>query len=234
MSILTGFPSNAKYTREIYKLGLIDEIEASKIMMFSHFSNPLFILGTVSILFLNNKEAGILIMICHYLGNIIIGLLFRNYYPIKNSKSKISMKKAIKILEKRKNDSFGKIITKAIKNAIDTLLLVLGIVTICLVLTTIIDKSINLNNFNQSILNGFIEMTQGLRYVSILNIPLRLKSIISTMILSFGGISVHIQTISIISDTKIKYLPFLTARVIHALISSLLVYILFNIWINTI
>ena len=75
-------------------------------------------------------------------------------------------------------------------------------------------------------------MTQGLKYVSIQEIPLKLKCIISTMIISFGGLSVHMQIISILSDTKIKYLPFLTARIIHSLISSLLVFFLFDWWLT--
>lgn len=235
MSLISGFPSNAKYTRELYNQGLINENEASKILMFSHFSNPLFILGTISILFLNNKEAGLLILICHYLGNIIIGLLFRNYYPTNQSKEKVSLKNAINNMYKKRISnklSIGTIITNALLNTINTLLLILGVVTVCLILTTIIDNNININNYNQSILNGFIEMTQGLKYISILSIPLKLKSVLSTMIISFGGLSVHIQSISILSDTKIKYLPFLTARIIHALISPFLVYILFDFWIK--
>ena len=59
MSIISGIPSNAKYIRELYLSESIDEIEASKMLMFTHFSNPLFILGTISITFLNNKEVGI-------------------------------------------------------------------------------------------------------------------------------------------------------------------------------
>ena len=44
MSILSGFPSNAKYTRELYKKNIIDKKQATKILTFTHFSNPLFIL----------------------------------------------------------------------------------------------------------------------------------------------------------------------------------------------
>ena len=80
-------------------------------------------------------------------------------------------------------------------------------------------------------MNGFVEMTQGLKYISLLEIPLKLKTILSTMIISFGGFSVHMQTISILSDTQIKYLPFLTARLLHAIISSFIVFLIFDYWI---
>ncbi|NLL44558.1 MAG: hypothetical protein GX247_02690 [Mollicutes bacterium] len=234
MSIISGFPSSAKYTRELYLKGLINEYEATKILMFSHFSNPLFILGTISILFLNNKDVGLLILICHYFTNIIIGIIFRNFYPSNNEKSNISIKSAVLNMHKKRinnEKSFGQIITNSLINSINTLLLVLGIITMFLVLTTIIDNNINFNNYNQSILNGFIEMTQGLKYISLLDIPLKLKSILSTMIISFGGLSVHMQVMGILNDIKIKYLPFLTARILHAFISSFLVFFTFDTWI---
>ena len=53
------------------------------------------------------------------------------------------------------------------------------------------------------------------------------KAVLATIFISFGGLSVHIQTISIISNTKIKYYPYLIARILHASIASLL-YVLFD------
>ena len=234
MSIISGFPSNAKYTRELYQKGILTENEASKVLTFTHFSNPLFILGTISLLFLNNKEAGLLILLCHYGTNIFIGLLFRNYYPSKKENTKVSLKTAIMKMHKKRiqnNQSFDKIMTNSLLNSINTLLLILGVITVFLVITTIIDNNLNLNSYYQSVLNGFFEMTQGLKYISILNIPLKLKAVLSTMIISFGGFSVHMQMMSILSDTKISYFPFLTARLLHAAIASMLVYFLFDFWI---
>lgn len=237
MSMISGFPSNAKYTRELYNKGLLNEDEASKILTFSHFSNPLFILGTVSVLFLKNKEAGLFILIVHYLTNFIIGLIFRNYYVSKKENTKISFKTAILNMHKKRisnKKSFGQIITSALMNSINTLLLILGTVTLFLIVTTIINNNLNINTYYQSIMNGFVEMTQGLKYVSILEIPLKLKSTIIVMILSFGGLSIHMQVISILSDTKIKYLPFLTARILHSAIAGIMIYLFFDVWINII
>lgn len=231
MSLVSGFPSNAKYVRELYISGLINEYEGSKILTFTHFSNPLFILGTVSIMFLNNKEIGILILFCHYIGNIIVGFLFRNYYVSQNDDGSVSLKKAILEMHKKRlsnNKSFGGIVSEALLNGINTLLLIFGVVTFFLVVTTIIDNNIGLPKYYQSILNGIFEMTQGLKYVSLLDIPLKIKGTLSVLFISFGGLSVHMQILSILSDTKIKYFPFLVARVIHCCISALLFYFLFD------
>jgi sporulation integral membrane protein YlbJ len=235
MSLVSGFPSNSKYVRELYLNGLINEFEGTKLLTFTHFSNPLFILGTISILFLNNREIGFLILLCHYFGNVIVGFLFRNYYISDCEKTKISFKRAILGMHNKRvsnNKSFGEIMTSSLMTGINTLLLIFGIITLFLVLTTIISNNLSLPPYYRSILNGIIEMTQGLKYVSLLDIPLKIKGTLSVMFISFGGISVHIQLLSIISDTKIKYFPFFIARVIHACLSSLIFYFVFDLWVS--
>ncbi len=232
MSIISGNPANAKYTKELLDSGRLNIHEATKVLCFTCFSNPLFILGTVAITFLNNKEAGLLILICHYLGNIIIGVVMRNYYPSVDS-GKISFKKAINDMHNKRisnSESFGTILTNSLTSSINTLLLVLGVITTFLVITTILSETISINSVMQSTLNGFIEMTQGLKYISMEAIPLKLKCVLAVMMLSFGGFSVHMQIMSILSNSGIKYLPFLCARVMHSLISGTMAYVLFDFW----
>lgn len=231
MSMISGFPSNAKYAKELYLQNKLNEKEATKILMFSHFSNPLFILGTISISFLKNKKIGIIVLLSHYLSNIIIGILFRNYNRSNIEKNKFSFKKAILMMHnKRVNNEkkLGVIITNSLINSINTLLLILGVVTTFLIITTIIDNNFHPNLFTKTIISSILEMTQGLKHASLLNININYKAILISMILSFGGLSVHTQIISIISDTKIKYKPFLLSRIIHALISAILCFILLN------
>ena len=235
MSIISGFPSNAKYTKALLEEGKITEHEATKILTFTHFSNPLFILGTISLGFLNNKEVGLLILICHYFTNIIIGLLFRNYHASPKENSNVSLRKAIHSMTEsrlKRKKPFGKILTDALNHTVQTLLFILGVTTTFLIITTLIDKHIQLNNFNQSILNGFFEMTQGLKYISLLRIPLKVKSILTVIILSFGGFSVHMQLMGILSGSKINYFPYLTARLLHAFLASMLMFFTFDIWMQ--
>lgn len=225
LSMLSGFPSSAKYTKELLLNGSINEEEATKLLTFTHFSNPLFILGTLSIAFLNNPEIGIYILISHYIGNLFVGLIFRNYYISKEDTTKVSLKNAlIKMMEKRKDlkKDFGQIITNTLINTINTLFLVLATITLFLIITTIISNNIHMSNYNNAFLNGIFEITQGLKYISLLRIPVYKQALIAVFLLSFGGLSVHMQIISIISDTKIKYFPYFIARILHASISTLI------------
>ena len=219
LSIISGSPSNAKYLRELLDKKKINPYEAEKILLFTHFVNPLFIISTIGISFLHNKKLGIIILISHYLGNILTGILFRNYHKY-DYNHKIDISNALNSLnQKRRN--FISILTNSIISATNTLLLILGVITTCLVITTIL----NIN----PILNGFLEITQGLKYISITDINISIKLPLTTFFISFGGFSIHAQVYSILSNQNIKYLPYLIARIFHGAISSLIVFILFRL-----
>ncbi|MDD2435421.1 MAG: hypothetical protein PHO63_04120 [Bacilli bacterium] len=222
MSMISGFPSSAKYIKELYQNNLIDKHEASKALTFCHFSNPLFLLGTVSLL-LGSNQIGLLILLCHYLGNFIVGFIFRNYYPTTEKSKTIDFKKAILNMHNKRisnKQNFIQIITNSLVNGIDTLLLILGIIITFSIITTIL----NINNYY----SGILEITQGIKYLSLSNFSLELKAIIATLMISFGGFSIHMQVTSILSDIKVKYEPFFIARILHAIISSFLVLIVCN------
>lgn len=230
MSMLSGFPSNAKYINELVKSNKLTIKDASKILMFSHFSNPLFILGSISITFLNNKTIGIYVLISHYLSNIIIGFIFRNYNKTIINKTKFNINYAINQMHKKRISNQTPIIiviTNSLINTINTLLLILGIVITFSIITTIIDNNFTINIYLKAIISGMLEITNGLHHINLLNCLPQTKGLIITAILSFGGFSVHAQIMSILSEINIKYLPFLFARIIHVIIASLIYMLIF-------
>lgn len=218
MSMFSGFPSSAKYINELYNKKLLTKYEAEKIILFSHFANPMFIIGTISLSFLNNKNLCFIIIFSHYIVNFIIGLCIRRFHINNDSNIDISYK----------NVNIGTSISKSILNTINTLLLILGTVTFFLIITTIIDVNFNLNLPLKTIIFSITEMTQGIRHISLLNISLKLKCTFITMILSFGGLSIHLQTFSIINDLKLKYSHYLLSRIIHCLMSGIITFFLYD------
>lgn len=216
MGLLSGCPSSSKYVKELVDKKIISKSEASKVLTFTHFSNPLFVINTIGYSFLGNIKIGFIVLIVHYISNFIVGLLFRNY-KIETTKNNIT---------NNYNNNLGKIITDSINSGINTLLLILGTVSFFLIVTTIINNSLSINSFLSSIISGIFEMTQGLKYVSLLNVSLKIKAILSVMFISFGGISIHVQTFSIINESNIKYSPFLIARILHSIITGILMFII--------
>lgn len=229
-SLVSGFPSGSKYTKNLLENNLISVDEANHLIRFTHFSNPLFVIGTVGSILLNNVFLGYLILLSHYLGNMFIGIVFRKKILISNYR--ISFRKAINLMHKRrinKNNNFITILTDSIYKTIDTLILLLGTIIIFLILSNIISILPINKNYNL-LIRGILEMTQGIKYTSLSNFSLLIKSILITFFISFGGFSVHLQVASIIRNTKIKYKNFLISRIIHSFISIVLVYIFFNIF----
>lgn len=218
LSLISGFPSSARNIKNYYTKGLISKDEANHILLFTHFANPIFILSTVSIFFLNNKTYGYIILISHYLPNFIIGLILRNKSTITNK----NYTENSLICQ-----SFSKTLITSIKSSIDTLLLILGTLTSFLIVSSFIIKFLNFSPYPSTILKGILEITMGLKSLSELNISDIYKVVISTMFISFGGLSVHLQITSQITDTDINYSNFLITRIYHAIISGLLAYLIF-------
>ena len=216
LSMISGFPSNARNTRTLYDKGLITLNEANHIMIFSHFSNPLFILTTVAVFFFNDVKLGYILFVSHYLSNFILGFLFRNRFIHKNSAS----------YSKNKQVSFGNVFISSIKKAIDTILLICGIVVVFLTLVSIIINVFDINIYNSMIIKGLFEITIGIEALSKLNLNITYKAVIASCFLAFGGFSVHMQVMSQITDTKIKYSYFFVGRLFQTIISGIITYII--------
>lgn len=216
LSLISGFPSGAKYTKELVENKQLTIEEGSRLLTFTHYSNPLFVLGLIGNLLLGNKSLGVIILISHVLAGLFIGILFAR-------KASVIPQITRKVAQSTTKLPLGTALSSSIQDALSTLFLLLGIVTIFLVLSTIIEQFLPLNPYLKAIVFGILEMTQGVKAISILPVMELAKTIWMTIFISFGGLSVHMQVLSIISGTKIKYKYFFESRLLHAFFSAILV-----------
>jgi len=228
MSMITGFPSSAKYIEDLMNKNIINNKEATKILLFTFFSNPLFIVNTVGNMFLNNTTIGYLILIAHILGNILVGLITRNYL-IKTKEDKyLSLRNnSSKFNQKINHTNLFKSLLTSIKNAINNLIIIFGIITTFMIIIGILFP--NPNNIFSIITSGILEMTTGLKYVAASTLNFNTKVYLSTFFISFGGLSIHTQIMNILEEKKVRYLPFLFARVLHGIISVIILQILIKL-----
>lgn len=218
ISMLSGFPSSSKYSSYLYKKKLISLDSANRMLMCSHFSNPLFIFGTIYSLF-PNKKLCLFILISHYLGNFMLAFFTKKANLDDNSDSVVLQKQ-----------TFTDTLFHSISNNTTTLLFILSSVSLFFILTTIIKQLFPFNNFTLTIISGIFEMTQGIKMLSLTNISLFLCSILITFFISFGGISVHLQTIGMLSGTELSYKKFFKGRIIHSFLSSIFIIILLKLF----
>lgn len=217
LSIISGFPSNARNTRTFYNNGLITLEEANHILIFSHFSNPLFILTTIAIFFFNNKDIGIILLISHYLSNFLLGIFFRKFFEHKDNDIENNIE----------NKDFGNVFIGSIKKSIDSILLICGIVTIFLLLASIIIDSFDFDLYNSMIVKGLLEITIGIEALGKLEISMLYKAVIASCFLAFGGLSVHMQVFSQIVDTPIQYKYFFIGRIYQMILSGIITYFIY-------
>ena len=168
-------------------------------------------------MFLGNINLGFIILVSHITGNILVGLLFRNYNKT-NSTDVIDARKGIKVLINKINTtSFFSVFLNSIKDAINTMILIFGIIVTFQIIISILPCNM--------FFKGIIEMTTGLRLISIYD-NLYFKVFLSTFFISFGGLCIHTQIMNILNKKGVRYLPFLFARIIHGIISAVMSIIL--------
>ena len=222
LSMVSGFPSNGRNTHNLYNKGKISKEEASYILMYTHFSSPVFILTTCSLIYLRSEKLGIILLLSHYLSNIIIGILFRNI----NNPSLDNF-----TIKEHKSQNFTINLIKSIRSSIDSLLLILGILTVFLIISSLIINIIHSNLYTSAIIRSILEMTLGLKYIASLNISMMHKVILFSAILSFGGLSVHMQVMAQIVEDKISCKYYLIGRIFQVLFSIILSFIFYKIFI---
>ena len=219
LSLVSGFPLNAMNIITSYNNNLISKEEAEHLLLFNHFPNPLFVLNTVGVLYLNNNKYGIIILISTYLSSIILGILVRNKNTLTNNNF---------ITKRSKSQTFTEIFSSSIKKSINSLLMISVTVCLFLILSTLIINIFHLNSYLSLGIKGILEMTMGLEHLSKMNISNIFKVILSSSIISFGGLSIHMQVISIL-DEKIRYRNYFIGRIYQLLISLIISLILFYV-----
>lgn len=212
MSMICGTPSSAYIAKNMYQNHEISALEAEKALCFSFFSNPLFLLTMFGLIFPNNKILVIKLIFIHYAANIVIGFFLKFLMPASQEQmQKISLT----------NMSFGQTLTTSIGKSMNTLIMILGTITFYIILTTAITSALPSTPLFKSILGGMLEITQGLNALTNLSISETLKAVIAVSFVSFGGLSIHTQIKSILSDTSISYKPFFYARIAHAFLAAI-------------
>lgn len=214
LSILTGSPTNAVYIKDMLDNNLIDINTANKILLFSYFQSIPFVIGTIGIKLYNSLKIGLILWIFIFINNVLIGLYLK--------KEKITSFNINTISNK---DTLINTIKKSILKGINTSYDILGNLIIFTIIINLIKSILNINPILLSIISGSLEITNGIVKVNILNINLKYKLIITLFFLSFSGLSIVFQTVSILNNYKINVKKILIIRLVFALISCFIFYI---------
>lgn len=261
VSCASGYPTGAKLTAQLWEQKLVTREEGERLVAFTTSSDPIFMIGAVSVGFFHNVAIAPILVTSHYGAAFLVGLLMRFHGgSVKDQPSIIDSPSASKEIhrnrliraiyamhEARKADgrAFGELLRQAISSSLRLIIIVGGLVVFFSVmmellvhtgwlggLYAITEQLLLYTGFppalSHSLVGGLFEVTLGAKEAggAGISIPLVYKAAAAAFVLSWGGLSVHAQIMSVLSNTPMRYGPFLFARAIHALIAPILVLLL--------
>ncbi len=240
MGIISGYPVGAKIVANLKEQKLCNSIEAERLIAFTNNSGPLFIVGTVGIGMFYNASIGLLLFVTHVLACLTTGFIFRWWGKSKerlyrNSEYSISNETTLSFC------NLGEVLSKCIISSINTILMIGGFVVLFSIIISMLNTSQILHiisshiltffgipeAFSLSILTGFIEVTNGLSFISTFSsLKFTFKLIIASFVLGFGGFSVLLQVLSITSKAHISIKPYFFGKLLQAFFAAFYTYLL--------
>ena len=211
LSIISGFPSGAKYIVKYYNSGYITKKEGDQLLLYTHFANPLFVLGTCGLL-LNSKVLAYKILICQLLANIILAILTKD-------KEGSSMKEK-EVVTDIPNLLF--VLPDAINEAMEVLIFMLGSITIFQFFTNCVLSFTNESLLTRTIFTWIMDLTSGISLVPNTFLSLKLKGLLMLCFITFGSLSVHLQVINALKNTNLSYTNFFIGRILETIIAVIL------------
>ena len=220
MAILSGYPVGSKMVADLYMQGKITKKDAFKMSSFCSTSGPMFIIGAVGIGMFQNSTVGYILFISHIFGAFLNGLLYRNmkFKNIDNIDDKqIETKESIQ----SKFDISEIVTTSAI-----AIISVGAIIAIFFIVIECLSPILNLLPETLScFLQGIVEITKGCLSLSTLS-NVKLATVLSSFVISFGGISTLLQSITMLKSVEMPIKLFALQKFTHALLSALITIIL--------
>ncbi|MGC5775167.1 sporulation integral membrane protein YlbJ [Paenibacillus pabuli] len=261
VSCASGYPTGAKLTAQLWEQKLVTREEGERLVSFTTSSDPIFMIGAVSVGFFHHVAIAPVLVTSHYAAAFLVGLLMRFHgSSAKNTPAVIDtpsvseemprnrLLRAIYAMhEARKADgrAFGELLRHAVSSSLRLIIIVGGLVVFFSVMMELLVQTGWLGGLyamteqllqytglppalSHSLVGGLFEVTLGAKEAGSAGptIPLVYKAAAAAFVLSWGGLSVHAQIMSVLSNTPMRYGPFLFARAIHALIAPILVLLL--------
>lgn len=201
LSIISGYPNNAKM--------LSCNNNLNKIIQYTSFVNPIFLICTVGNIYLKNIKLTIIIFISHILSNIIIAIFLR-----KNNNNELDT------TDDNKSLNFFNIYYSSLRSVINSLSIIFSNILFFSILLSLLYNILPFSNIINNLILGLFEFSNGIYLISMSNLSIFLKGLFILIIISFGSFSIHMQMISI--NDKIKYTKFLLYRILSVFMSTLL------------
>jgi len=231
IGITGGYPLGAAFIAHARSRGEISRDEGSRLLIFCNNSGPAFIIGAVGCGVFSSLGVGIILYAVHILTALLYGSIF-----CKTQYAEYDLPQDTGTV------GFPKGFTLSVKKSVSSTINICGFVVAFSVITGMFNSGGLLSllcgrlscifgtelHFNAALLSGVLEIGNGIGNMAGLKTsPLNLA--LAAFLLGWGGISVHFQTLSIVSDTDIKTARYIVGRFVIAVIAAVIAFLLTKI-----
>lgn len=211
MAILSGYPVGSKMVADLYLQGKITKQDAFKMTSFCSTSGPMFIVGAVGVGMFKSAKIGYVLFLSHVLGAILNAILYRNL-KLKFDESQ----------EKTESQTKAFDLSEIVLNSTLSILSVGCIITIFFIVIECFSPILSLLPQNLAFFfEGIIEITKGCIDLATLSNQFLAVSLVS-FVISFGGISTLLQSLTMIAKLKMPVKTFALQKLTHACFSAVI------------
>ena len=255
MGFASGYPIGARLTSQLWDNKLVNREEGERLVAFTTTSDPIFLIGAVSVGFFHDASLAVVLAITHYGAGVLVGLCMRYHgdqaHPIHNpvkKKQGFILTRALAAMHEariRDNRPLGQLLQEAVQSGLRLVFMVGGLVVFVSVLLELLSLTGLLNisytitavflnllavpaQLAPAFVNGIFEVTLGSKDAGAAGASSILlhQVAMASFLLSWAGLSVHAQIASILTPTNLRYTPFVFARLLHGILAATLVYVL--------
>ena len=220
MSVLSGYPMGAKIVGDLRRGGEISLTEAKRLMSFCSTSGPAFMVGAVGAGMLGSGTLGGIIAAAHYIGALVNGILYTRRLGRESGGPPAPISDS-----KRGGRGMQESFTDAILMSFRSLAIVLAYIVLFMFLTDLFHMSglfsMTDDQAVRALIKGFFEMTVGCEAVAEgISVTSSVKCVLCAFILSWGGLSVMGQSMSMLSGTGVTLGYLMVSKLTHGIFAA--------------
>lgn len=230
LGLLGGYPVGAASVAELVREGRLKPAEGERLLPFCNNTGPAFIVGAVGGGIFASSSLGLLLYGVHILAALTVGLLLSAKTSVEH--------KSVEEDERAEYSGLVSALPAGVKGAVEKCINICGFVVFFSILSALSEElglfsnaAIALNKglgleigFCRSLLSGIMELGGGIASMS--GLAATAKNLaLAAFILGFGSLSVHCQTLAVVSGTKMKCARHFAGRIIHGAVSALYAYV---------
>lgn len=235
IAFMSGYPVGAKVVGDFVKNGAMTQKEGESVLSYSLVTGPAFIIGTIGS-FLGNYKAALLVAVSHYAGAIINGFFYgrgerlgdkaysrMQKTEVRRTEKSAYMQEKQSLQPNSQHESSLESFTAAISAGFKSMAVILAYLIIFMIAIDLLTASgafaLIKNETAASTIKGMLEMTAGSSMLGMCNISLRLKTALTAFVISFGGLSVIGQSLSV-SGGFISLWRLIKIKLTHGMIAA--------------